>query len=183
MAARVSMADVITATRLAIGDPAGGSATFSDDEIQNALDGRRADVVECQLAWRPSTAAGGTVTYHDYFAPRGSWEDDVVLKDRTYAEITADTEDLVTGHWTFVANVIPPIFITGKTYDIPGAAYDLLTAWAAKVARDFDFATDGQDFSRSQKRTGLVALATEYARRMVPRGSLRPFWRADVGEW
>jgi hypothetical protein len=186
MTARSTMADLITKTRLLIGDPliAGTppTSTFSDNEIQDALDSRRVEVTECQLAFRPFTAPGGTVTFHDYYAPRGYWEDTVVLKDRTYAVITPDTADLLTGHWTWVANEIPPIYITGLTYDTHGAAYDLLQAWAGKVAREFDFGTDQQTFNRSQKREGLIALANEYARRTLPRG-MRAAWHADIGEW
>lgn len=181
MTVRAGMADLITALRLLIGDPMGAAEVFADQELQDALDLRRAEVNECALAWRPQTAQGGTVTYHDYYAPRGRWEADPTLKDRSYGVLTPDTADLLTGHWTFVANVVPPVFITGYTYDLHGAAYDVLNQWAAKVTLDFDFATDGQQFARSQKRAGLIAQALEYSRRALP--SLRAIWRADVGEW
>jgi hypothetical protein len=186
MAARSTMAALITRLRLAIGDPliAGTPPTsvFSDDELQDALDKRRVEVTECFLAWRPSTAPGGTVTYHDYYAPRGDWEDTAVIKDRSFNVLTPDTSDLITGHWSFVANTIGPVFITGLYYDVNGSAYDVLKAWAGKEARSFDFGTDQQNFSRSQKFTSLNRLADEYARRALPRG-MRAAWRADVGEW
>lgn len=181
MSVRAGMSDIITALRLMIGDPSGDAAVFTDQELQDALDLRRAEVNECALAWRPQTAQGGTVSYHDYYAPRGRWEADPTLKDRSYAVITADTADLLTGHWTFTANEVPPIFITGFTYDLHGTAYDVLHIWAGKVAQEFDFQTDNQQFERSQKRAGLIAQAQEYGRRMLP--NLRAPWRADVGEW
>lgn len=180
-ALRNSMADLITRTRLLINDPAGASQVFSDEDIQDTLDRRRMEQNECALAWRPETAPGGTVSYHDFYAPRGDWEDSAILKDRTYAVITPDTADYITGHWTFVANQVPPVFITGVTYDLAGSAYDLLDMWASKVALEFDFQTDNQQFERSQKRSALLSLAAEYARRIRPHG--RSAWRADVGEW
>lgn len=181
MSVRSGMADIIAALRLMIGDPSGSSAVFEDQELQDALDLRRAEVNECALAWRPQTAEGGTVTYHDYYAPRGRWEADPTLKSRSYAVLTPDTADLLTGHWTFTANQVPPIFITGVTYDLHGAAYDVLQIWAGKVALEFDFQTDNQQFERSQKRIGLIAQAQAYGRLMAP--NLRAAWRADVGEW
>lgn len=168
-----------------IGDPIAGTpptSVFTDAQIQEALDLRRTVVIECNLAWRASTAPGGTVTYHDYFAPRGNWEDTVTLKDRTFNILVPTSADLLTGHWTFVNNQIGPVFITGATHDPAGAAYDLLAAWSAQLSLDFDFATDGQSFSRSQKFAQLKTLGNEYARRMLPLG-MRAAWRSDVGSW
>jgi len=179
--ARSTMAALILRTRTLIGDTP-TPQTFTDDQVEDALDHRRTDVIECQLSFRGSTAPGGTITYHDYYAPRGDWEDTVVLKDRTWATITADVADLVSGHWTFTANTIGPVFITGAVYDLAGAAYDLLTAWSSLLSLDFDFATDGQSFSRSQKFAQLSTLSNEYARRMRPRAA-RTDWRSVVGAW
>ncbi len=53
-------------------------------------------------------------------------------------------------------------------YDVYGAAADLLEMWAAKVALEFDFNTDGQSFHRSQRQVALLRLAAQYRRQQRP---------------
>lgn len=154
-----------------------GTSTFTDQDIQDALDARRTDVVEAQLRTRPSFTQTSLVIFADYFAPRRFWEDSVVLKDHRGAVLTPDTADLTAGHWTFTAGQALPVYITGSFYDLYGAAQAICEEWAAIVARDFDFSTDQQDFSRSQKSAGLLAIAREYARKAVMPGP-RPGWRS-----
>jgi hypothetical protein len=150
-----------------------GTAQFTDDELQDALDERRMDVTEAQLR-TVQTLAG---TYTDYSAPRRWWEDSVVLKDGDGTTLSPDTEDLIAGRWTFTAGQARPVFITGAYYDLYGTASGVLETWAAAAAREFDFATDQQTFNRSQKREGLMATAREYARRAIQPGA-RPGWRS-----
>ena len=171
------MATLITRMRVVIADPAGASQAFSDDDIQHAFDERRTDVFEAQLAPSPTTVVGPVVSYLDYFAPRAPWEDDLVLKDGKNAVITPSVSDNLVGHWTFATNQVPPIFITGKFYDLYGSAATLLDEWVAKVALEFDFASDNQTFDRTGKREGLSLLAATYRRRAQQPGK-RPDWRA-----
>lgn len=173
---RSSMADLIARTRTLIGDPAGGTQVFTDDQVQDALDDRRTDVVEALLRTRPSFA-GSAVVYHDYFAPRRQWEDSVVLYGATGTVLTPTSADLIAGHWTFASGQAQPVYITGSFYDVNGSAATLLQSWAAKVSPEFDFATDQQSFNRSQKREGLLAVALELTRTSMPPGR-RPAWRS-----
>lgn len=175
--ARASMAALISRARILISDPAGASQVFADDAIQDLFDERRTEVFEAQLAPAPTTVIGPVVSYLDYMAPRGCWEDSVVLKDGLNAVITPVTSDLIRGHWTFSANQVPPVFITGNYYDLYGTAVSLLEVWQAIVALEFDFAVDNQTFDRTGKRQGLAALAESYRRRAIPPGK-RPDWRA-----
>lgn len=182
--ARGTMAALITRLRLLIGDPlvtvAGTppsmTSVFTDAELQDFLDSRRTEVLEAQVLPRPTGVQGPMVSYRDYFAPRGMWEDSVILKDAAQYAITPATSDLIRGHWTFAANQVPPVFITGNFYDLYGSAAAALDAWGAKVALEFDFGTDRQTFSRSQKREGLESLAKTYRRLAVQPGK-RPEWR------
>lgn len=168
MAVRASMADLIARVRLLINDPAGAGQAFADQEIQDALDRHRSDVRYLELTGGETVAQGGAVSYLDYFADRGDWEADEKLYDSSFAELAPATSDRLTGHWTFAANTDPPVSIVGKSYDVYAAAADLLETWAAKEKLSFDFATDGQSFSRSQKVAALLSLAREYRRRQRP---------------
>lgn len=174
---RSSMAELIARTRVLVGDPAGGSQQFADDDIQDALDARRTDVVEAQLRVRPSFTQTSLVIFVDFFAPRRYWEDSVALANYQGHALTPDSADLTAGHWTFVAGTAIPVYITGSFFDLYGSAQALLEQWASSVAREFDFATDGQSFNRSQKREGLLMAAREFARKAIQPGA-RPAWRS-----
>lgn len=171
------MADLITRLRVLVGDPAGASEAFSDDALQDALDERRTDVVEAQLRYRPSFDETTLVTFHDFFAPWRNWEDSVVLRGPTGAVLTPDTSDLVAGHWTFTAGQASPVWITGSSFDLFGAAAAVCETWAATTAREFDVIFAGQEFFRSQKRKALIEVANAYWRRSVGIRP-RPAWRS-----
>lgn len=57
------------------------------------------------------------------------------------------------------------------TYDLNAAAAEGWRWKAAKVVGEFDFGTDGQTFSRSQKQAGCLAMAERFAKRVT--GSIR----------
>ena len=172
--ARVTMATLITRTRVLIGDPVGASQQFSDDQVQDALDAHRTDARQGRLIPQPTYSAPGSYAfYYDYYAPLPAWESDWIIQDATRTTVVPATSDEITGHFTFTVQRIPPLYITGKAYDRYGAAVDLIEAWSGAVATQFDFSTDQQDFSRSQKQKGLLALADVYRRRAWPYGGLR----------
>lgn len=166
--ARSTMATLITRIRLMVGDPAGGSQVFTDDEVQDILDAHRVEVRTAELIPVDSVAAGGAVSRKEFVAPRGAWESGAVLQSNSYATVAPTVADLVIGRWTFATDQTPPMYISGQVYDLWGAAGDVLEAWAAKVAREFDFATDEQTFDRSQKTRGLLRVAAEYRRKARP---------------
>ncbi len=166
--ARSTMATLITRLRRAVGDPAGASQTFTDDEHQDALDHHRVEVRTAELIGVRSVAAGGAVSYLEYMAPVGFWEDSPLLQGPAYATIAPAASDHLIGRWTLAANQYPPVFITGQAYDLYGAAVEMLEAWLGKVKAEFDFATDQQSFTRSQKAIGMAALIDTYRRRARP---------------
>ncbi len=175
--ARTTLADLITRLRKLVNDPAGASQSWSDDELQDFLDANRLDVRHAAL--RPEPAwTGGTVTYTDYFADYGEWESDVTLEDSNGDDLTPSASNLVAGHWTFADGQDPNVYVTGKTFDLWAAAADVLEAWAAKVALEFDFDADGSGYKRSQKREALLAVAAQYRRKARPRKA--PMVRDDV---
>src|SRR5260221_7349684 len=135
MPVRGTMTALIARTRLLINDtlPAGSGQVFLDQDVQNSLDESRLDLYNQPLVPQP-TFSSGTMLYLDYFAPPqlGDWEDDIVLKQYLTMVVTPSATDDIVGHWTFAQSTLPPVFITGKTYDIYRAAADLLVRLAAQ---------------------------------------------------
>ncbi len=97
--------------------------------------------------------------------------------------MTPASIDYQTGHVRFTTTQNPPVMITGKTYDVYGATVDVLEAWQAKVALEFNFSADGQSFSRAQKMDQLARLADTYRKRMRPQsvhGGMTILKRSDM---
>ena len=163
MAARSGMVVLIGRIRSMIGDPAGADQVFSDDEIQYA-----ADVHRWEKRYAPLkglvTYTNGVPGYLTWVAAEGNWESDAVLSDAQYGVLTPSGTDAINGRWTFAASQAA-VYITGWFYDLFGAAADLLEAWAAKTASDFDFTADGASFHRSQKGAALRVMAEEYRKK------------------
>lgn len=154
MAARTTLATLIARVRRLIGDPVSASQEFSDDEIQATLDGTyRRDLTGYPLTPVASYAPG--LVYLAYEAgDLAPWEDDATLQSGSYATIsnTGYTAAPLVGRWVFAASQQPPVYATGRVFDLHGAAGDLLDQWASKESLSFDFqAAEGQDFKRSQK--------------------------------
>ena len=171
------MPDLITRVRDLIGDPATGpTITWSDPQIQDALDRERTDYLLSdyrELAGRYSASAG-VITWTDYYEASGwgDWEADATLYNGSMTLLTPTTSDYLTGHWTFAVSQTPPVFIVGKTYDVHAAARAIVIRWMGLEARSFDFSVDrGLQFSVSQKRAGLQMLADALATEMRVRSA------------
>jgi len=164
MPVRPSMATLIGRLRTLISDPS--AAAFADQDVQNFLDARQTVLRYAVLQPEVTvTQSGSQVQYLDFYSGYGDFESDWQIVDPSWNIVTPQTTDELVGHWTFAAGQLWPLRITGKIYDLYGSAADALEAWAAKVALDFDFSTDGQSFKRSQKAQALRDLADQYRRR------------------
>jgi hypothetical protein len=129
----------------------------------------REDVRTYPLRGEPTFSAGGPLSYLDYYADCVVWEDGATLLGSGYQALTADTAEPLRGHWTFAAHTPPPVWVTGKVYDLYGCAADLLRKWAAKEKLSFDFtSSQQQQFMRSQKIKQLLQMAGEYAAQAKP---------------
>lgn len=160
--ARTSMRGIIAAFRTAIGD-VGTTHVFTDLELQAFLDERASAVGATALLADP-VRTGSPVVFR---APYGWWEGAASLTNSSGGALTADgaLTDAVLGTWAFATAPSGDVYITGRYFDFWGSAANALESWAAKVALEFDFATDQQSFSRSQKREGLLMVAREFGRR------------------
>lgn len=184
------MSALIAKVRLMIADPAGGSQFFADQDIQDALDDYRDDVRYEPLQIAPSivnvggNAPSAQTIFADYYSAYKWWEADVVLQGNNistgaaWVVLTPVTSDYIVGHFQFEADVFnspsvpgqyPPIFATGKVFDLNAASADLLEFWAASLAGAYDITVDGQSLKRSQLPAAKLTLAAQYRRKAKAR--------------
>lgn len=158
---RSTMTTLILRVRRLVGDPDTAARFHQDDDIQDALDEHRLDVRYYQPAVTPTYALGVAAEWLDYYDNRygGNWEDDVVFASGSYAVLMPDTIDNLVGRWGFTASQPPPVYVSGKTYDVYAAAADLVDQRAASVMLDFDVTSDRQSVLRSQKHKMLLEQA------------------------
>jgi hypothetical protein len=177
------MAAIITETRLLINDPAGGSQQLTDQQIQDHLDDTREDInyerlvpAEKIINLGGLTTSTASVIWADYYSEYHWWESDCVLQfGQNFPVLTPLASDYIVGHWQFdsltpfvdgtVPGQYPPVYITGKTYDINLAASTLWRFKAAALATAYDFTADGQTFHRSQQAPMCLKMADYYEKK------------------
>lgn len=183
MAVRSTMANLITKVRSLINDPAGGSQVWTDQDVQDQLDRTRLDIRYEALTAAPvllnaaSTNNQPSVIWSDYYSRYQWWEDDVVIQgvnvgtSAAWIVLTPVASENFYGHWQFENSVFttgtvpgqyPPVFATGKSFDVYMAAANLLEMWAAKYALAYAFSADGQKFDRQQILPALTNMANTY---------------------
>lgn len=160
MSVRSGMLEIIAKVRLLIGDM--DMTVYTNAEIEDVLDQHRQDWRYLELEAEMTIAPGGTASYKTYHAPVKIWARDAELVDAGYNVLTPASSDFLAGVWSFTSEPDYPVLASGMTFDLNGAAADLLETWAGKVALDFDFSVGGQSFSRSQKQAQLLKLAEKY---------------------
>ena len=168
------MSSLLTTLREWINDPSGTAQVFSDDALQRHLDANRYDVYREELVSVPAYIGGGSIAYYEYRSCYQWFEttqagtavfqvQDSVGTTRgtaTWADV-----DYQRGVVTLTTNQAGTVlYLTGRSFDVYGAAADALTDWAQKVSLQFDFSSDQQTFSRSQKQTMLLSAAERYRR-------------------
>lgn len=188
MPVRSTMANLIAKVRIMLADPVSASQQFDDQTLQDSLDEYRTDQRYLPLQIAPSivnTASTNHIPstiYADYYAPVQWWESDAVLQGQdssgnAWIVLTPTDSDYLVGHWTFESNVftsgtvpgqLPPVWVTGKTYDLFSSAADLLEFWAASLTCAYDINVDGQSLRRSQLMQAKLTLAASYRRRAKP---------------
>lgn len=182
MAARTSMASLITRVRLMVGDT--GTAVFTDEQVQSFLDQHRIDVRYGEMVGEETRASGGAVTYLTFWdADRlAFWESDAAITDHAYNTLTATTYEYELGRFTFSTDQTAncPLHLTGKTYDVNAAAADLLDAWASLVAIQFDYADAAVTDSWQKKQAQLIKMADRY--RSMSRPGHVALVRLDMGD-
>lgn len=164
---------------------------FADQDIQDALDQYRDDIRYESLRIAPSivnnanTNGQAQTIFADFYSEYQWWEDSPTLQGQdangaAWKVLTPLASEPIVGHWQFELDVytsgtvpgqLPPVFATGRIYDIYASAADLLEIWAAQLAGAYDITVDGQSLRRSQLMTAKQALAEQYRRRAKVRTS------------
>lgn len=177
-----------------IADPAGASQQFDDDTIEQKLDELRDDIWYEPLRMAPaivnaaSTNNVPSMVFADYYSAFPWWEADVILQGNStsthaaWVVLTPVMSDYIVGHWSFETSTLaslfssgtfpgqyPPVWATGKVYDLNLAAAELLDFWAATLAGAYDVTVDGQTLRRSQLMQAKMTLANQYRRKAKPR--------------
>lgn len=171
MPVRASMSDLIQRVRRYMGDPASASQHFTDQDVQDACDEHRFTVRYAPLRPGPTLTQGALYNFLDYYADMGNWESDAQLTWVDFSVLTPVTSDLINGHWTFskpAPGQYPPVYITGKYYDLHATAADLLEQWAASLAiTAYNFSADGGNFQRGQIVANLYKAADQHRRQAL----------------
>ena len=172
--ARTTMSALITELR---GMTNAGSADYSvasvaywtDDQLQTVLDRHKMDVRDEPLRAYPVTVSGGSVAYYDYqsgyqnFEQTGSGGSALFVVADSVGTIQGTalwSADYSRGLVTFATTTNgTAYYLSGKSYDMNGAAADVWRQKAAAYAAAVDFSTD----NHSVKRSHIVATCREMA--------------------
>lgn len=169
MAFRTSMNNLVRRVRMLIGDHGENSPqVFTEQQIQDAMDLRRRRYRYAALEPVESIAPGGALTFLEYEACIGDWEEDAQIVDRSFNVLTPATKDYLTGRWTFASNQLPPVLINGFRYDVYGAAADLLERWPILLTDSVDRTEGDVSWKNSQARQQKLILAEQYRQKQWP---------------
>lgn len=149
---------------------AAGTTWWTDDQIEAVLDRHRRDITSEQLISDRTPVGGGSSSYITFRSRHSDLETGAgaAIRDglgdlRGTATYTLDG---TRGVITFTDDQGgTALYLTTATYDVHGAAAEVLENWSTALSLDFQFATDGQSFHREQKAHALAARAGEQRRR------------------
>ncbi len=187
MAVRETCLDLIHRLRRYAGDPYSHTQFFSDDDLQEILDRHRIPWQQLELVFKYTIAANGTYIYTDYYARGesgevevGDWEKGYLLQGPDWATVTPATADENTGHWAFAAPAgqLPPVRITGYSYDLAGAAAECWDARAAALFCKMDVSDSGTNVRASQLYDHACNEAEKWRMQMQP--SIAQMVRTDL---
>jgi hypothetical protein len=143
---------------------------WTDGQIEQVLDRHRVDIFRERLERQPTYDGSGTVTYTVHYSGYGNLEAGtaLVIEDSSGVNRGSATYsvDHQTGRIEFVNDVAgTTLYMTARSFDPFGAAAEVLEGWATSLSRQFDFTTDGQSFSVSQKAKAMRDQAREIRKR------------------
>jgi hypothetical protein len=131
---------------------------FSDQHLQDVLDGQATHVEGNPLRWLPDTVAGAAtyrrafLGYRDLEEAESGTECWLIADSSGNEQGTAGyTADYITGMVRFDADQGGSAYYwTGRSYDLNSAAADVWQRKQAFYASAYDFESDAQAFKRSQ---------------------------------
>ena len=199
MSVRPTMSQLISRVRLLIGDPAGPNQQFADQDVQDTLD-EAVDFLRYEplkiaptIVNTASTNNQAQTIFINYFSTYQWWEQDAVVLGYSggaaWVVLTPSQVDYINGHWWFepaanefttptVPGQLPPVFATGKVYDVYSAAADLLDIWAGTLAAAYHISANGKSLHREQMFEHKMKLAARY--RMNAKPKVAKLHRSDI---
>ncbi len=136
---------------------------WSDDQLEQVLDRHMMALDFVPLSAIPRQTAGGSLLWTEYRAPCGNLERGtaLVVQDSSGATASAYTADYNRGVILFSADQSgTAYYLTGRSFDMNGAAAEVWTQKASQAASSFDWSSDNHSVKRSQ----LIAQAQQMAR-------------------
>lgn len=150
----------------------GDTTYWTDQHVQDILDRHSTFITDYLLAWT-SQYIDGTTSYLTALSGYKNLEANTsgtarfaIRNSLGTLEGTANyTPDYDTGRITWTSNTGGTLFyLTGYSFDVYGAAVELLEDKLAYVDLWYDFRADNQTFSRSQVVKSIEALIKRYQR-------------------
>jgi hypothetical protein len=158
MAVRTTLQNTINHVRTLIGDT---DYKLTDLQLQSFIDANIVSLALSELLPNETITAGVTNWYTWNDRDGLAWEENAVIMANDYTVLTPTAANYINGIFTF-ADTQSLVYIQGPRLDLYGAAADAMGPLLAIYAREFDFATKGKQFSRSQTFNALAALREEY---------------------
>jgi hypothetical protein len=148
-----------------------GTSWWSDDQLQEALDRNRVDIIRCEMASLENYDGAGTLVYKQYLM---GWQN--IESGSAVFEIqdsmgnvvgTANyTVDYARGMVTFTADQGGSVYYwTGRSYDLNGAAADVWRRKAAQTAGGaISWATDNMRVDKGKLVESALKMAEYYSK-------------------
>lgn len=149
----------------------GTAVYWDDDQLQTVLDRHRTDFYRQPLTAIPDHTGASTLSYKTYRTRLGNIEttsggtsifivEDSIGNDQGTALWSAD---YARGIVTFGADQKgTAYYITGRSFDLNGAAADIWRVKAANAAKLYNFSTDSHNLSRSQIMEHCLKMCSYY---------------------
>lgn len=189
MAVRSTMRSLILQLRSMVGDD-GSSQTFTDERLQQILDGYRTRFEFARLERLPHPMPGfapyrewkvASLVHTCTIVNGGSWgnfEEGATLYTSSGAVVPTLLNDLDRGVWHVAVSQPDPAYLTGASYCLNSAAASVCEEWATRLSRRVDVRDGESDVKRSQAAKALRESAEAF-RRKVPVRSISMV-RGDV---
>lgn len=172
----------------------GDTVYWSDQQLQDALDRTRREIVDEAITPVRVIASSGSAEYRIYQSVGRNYESTDGGTARFYVR-TADgarlgtatySVDYALGRVEFAATTGGSVlYLSGYVYDPYAAAADVWRQKSAHVAVRFDFSADGASFKASQLRSQYDAMAARMESMATIGGGLQTgtLYRDDVTIW
>lgn len=175
--ARVGMSTLVSTIRgfcnLGTDDYTLGTSTYwSDENVEIVLDRHRTTVVREELAEVVDHTGGGTIEYKEFRSHFGNFEETTggtaifILENAEGGDLatTLYSVDYANGIITFgTTQAGSSRYLTGRSYDVFGAAADAYRVKAGAYSEAVNFKTDNMSVNRGELIKNCMRMASNYA--------------------